>query len=370
MGSCTELEVEWAELIKKIVPSARDGYVRATSCGTEAILMAIRLSRIYTGRNKIVVHLGCYHGKGDLTICAGQGPPIKYYNVRGIPKSVMDDVIVIPFNNLEAAEKALQTGDVACLIIQGNALFTKDYIVGLRKLTSDYGVVFILDEVISGFRYAAGGAQEYYGVVPDLSALGKIPGGGAPIGAICGKKDILQFYEFRDDYWNRFVRIKVGGTWNAQPICIAGGIAAMKIIDEERNKIYPRIYEVGRRLTKSFNDAAEDLGVSAVTSGLPYDNPTLFAINLLKKAVPPEKRHLWQTGPRTFEEYAAKAEFNAGAEAYYANYLNLINNGIFAYGGRTYWLCIKHSDEDVQKTAEAFESSLRILKENNLVAKT
>ena len=166
------------------------------------------------------------------------------------------------------------------------------------------------------------------------------------------------------------MRIKVGGTWNAQPICIAGGIAAMKIIDEERNKIYPRIYEVGKRLTKSFNDAAEDLGVSAVTSGLPYDNPTLFAINLLKKAVPPEKRYLWQTGPRTFEEYAAKAEFNAGAEAYYANYLNLINNGIFAYGGRTYWLCTKHSDEDVRKTAEAFESSLRILKENNLVAKT
>lgn len=370
MGSCTELEIEWAEMIKKLVPSARDGYVRATACGTEAVQMAIRLSRIYTGRDKIVVHLGCYHGKADNTICAGQGPPVKYYNVRGIPKSVLDDVIVIPYNNLEAAEEALQRGDIACLIIQGNALFTKEYIVGLRKLTEKYGVVFILDEVISGFRYAAGGAQEYYGVTPDLSALGKIPGGGAPIGAVCGKKDILQYYEFRDDYWNRFVRIKVGGTWNAQPICIAGGLAAMKVIDEERNKIYPHIYKIGKELTKSFNDAAEDLGVSATTSGLPPDDPTLFTVNLLGKPVPQEKKHLWVTGPRTFEEYTEKSSFNACPEAYYANYMTLINKGIFAYGGRTFWLCTKHDEEDVQKTAEAFEESLKILKENGLIAKT
>lgn len=370
MGSCTELEIEWAEMIKKLVPSARDGYVRATSCGTEAVQMAIRLSRIHTGRDKIVIFGRCYHGKADNTICANRGPPFKMYNSRGIPKGVLDDVVVLPLNNLDAVEKALSTGEIACLIIRGNDLYTKEFMQGLRNLTKEYGVVFIIDEVISGFRYAAGGAQEYYDVVPDLSVLGKILGGGAPIGAICGKKDILQYYEFRDDYWNRFVRVAVGGTWNAQPICIVGGIAVMKVIDEERNKIYPYLYEIGKKLTKGFNDHAEDLGVYATTTGFPYDNPTMFNLSFLGKPVPQEKMYLWQTGPRSFEEYIEKDSFNASEKAYYANYLNLINMGIFAYGGRAFWLSIKHDDEDVQKTLEAFESSLKILKENNLIAKS
>jgi len=369
MGSCTELEIEWAETIKKLVPSAHDGFVRATSCGTEAVQMAIRLSRIYTGRDKIVIFGGCYHGKGDNTICGYRGPPFKFYNVRGIPKGVLNDVIVLPLNDLDVVEEALATGEVACLILRGNDQYTKEYIQGVRRLTKQYGVVFILDEVISGFRYALGGAQEYYNVMPDLSTFGKIVGGGVPIGAICGSKDILQYYEFRDDYWNRFVRIAVGGTWNAQPICIVGGIALMNTLSEERNKIYPRLYTIGKRLTESFNDTAEDMGLSALTHALPYDNPVWFGINLLNKPLPPEKRYIWEIGPRSFEDYALRAQYAADTQAYYANYLSLVNNGIFSFGGRSFMPCAIYTDEELEKTEEAFEASLKILKENDLVAK-
>jgi len=369
MGSCTELEIEWAEMIKKLVPSARDGLVRATSCGTEAVQMAIRLSRIYTERKKIVIFGGSYHGKGDNTICAYKGPPFKMFNVRGIPQSILDDVIIVPFNNLEAVEEALATKEVACLILHGNNLYTRDFVKGLRELTTQYGTVFIIDEVISGFRYSAGGAQEYYGVTPDLSVLGKIIGGGAPIGAICGKKEIMDYYSFKDDYWNRFVRVAVGGTWNAQPICICGGIEVMKIIDKNRDTIYPKLYNIGKRLTTRFNELAEDLKVAAVAVGFPPDNPTYFAINLLNRATPPGKEYLWETGPRSFEDYALRAKLIANSRAYYAFYLSMINNGIFPFGKSSFMLCTKHSEEDIKKTEDAFEKSLEILKENNLVGK-
>lgn len=369
MGACTELEIEWAELIKKLVPNARNGLVRATSCGSEAVQMAIRLSRIFTGRDKIVIHAGAYHGKQDVTIYARGAPPIGVYNVRGIPKGVTDDVIIVPFNDLEAVEEALRTGEVACVILHCNAFYSREYLEGLRELTSRYGAVFLMDEVVSGFRYSAGGAQEYYGVTPDLTAIGKVIGGGAPVGAICGSREILDLYSFKDDHWNRFVRLAVGGTWNAQPITIAGGIAMMKVVDAERDRIYPRLYETGRRLTKAFNEMAEDLGVSALAYGLPIDDPTTISINLFNRRVPADKEYLWRTGPASFEEYTIKSGFYAGGPANYTTYLSMTNNGVFSYSGRGGSLCTKYTAEDLERTEHAFDTTLRALKENDLIGR-
>jgi glutamate-1-semialdehyde 2,1-aminomutase len=370
MGGCTELEIEWAELIQKLVPCAQGGFVRGTSCGGEAAQMALRLARIYTGRDKIVLHAGAYHGKGDATLLVRRGPPFGVYNVRGIPQGVREDVVTVPYNNLPAVEEAFACGDIACIMLQGNALYTKDYIEGLRKLTSRYGVVFIMDEVVSGFRYSAGGAQEYYGVTPDLTVIGKIIGGGAPVGAVCGKKEIMDYYSFKDDYWNRFVRVGVGGTWNAQPLSIVGGIAMMKIITAERDRIYPKIYEIGRRLTKNFNEQAKDLCLAAHAHGLPVDNPTTLSINLFSRPIPPEKMYLWKTGPRTLEEYSMKESFSAGGKAYYATYLSMINSGVFSYSGRGGSLCTKYTEEDLKRTEEAFAATLQVLKDNELVGRT
>jgi len=365
MGASTELEIEWAELVKKLVPCARRGLVRPASSGTEANMLAIRMARIYTSRDKMVVHAGCYHGTLDATIYGSRGGP--YGNVRGIPQGVSKDVITVPYNNLEAVEEAFEPGDVACLLIQGNAHFTREYLEGIRKLTSEYGVVFILDEVVSGFRYAAGGAQEYYNVTPDIATLGKVVGGGAPIGAICGKREIMEAHAFKDEYWNRFVRLAAGGTWNAQPITIVGGIAAMKIIDEERDTLYPALYKVGKRLTKSFNMQAEELGVSARASGLPHDNPVGFSPSYLKKPVPEELEYLWESGPRTFQDYKVRGGFSAGGQATYANYLALTNNGVYPMPAGGFILCTKYTEEDLQITEKAFGISLKTLKENGLV---
>lgn len=367
MGTSTELEVEWAELIKKIVPAARGGWVRAASSGSEAIAIAIRLSRIYTGRNKIVIQAGSYHGTADATLLAYQGPPFGMTNTKGIPWGVRNDVIIVPFNNLETVEKALATGEIACVLLHCNNLYTRDYVKGLRKITKQYGAVFIMDEVVSGFRYAAGGAQEYYGVTPDLAVLGKIAGGGAPTGVVCGKTEILDSYSFKDDYWNRFIRIASGGTWNAQPICIAGGIAVMKILFKERGSIYPRLYGIGKRLTKSFNEQARDLGVTAVAVGLPYENPTLVRLNFLNSPIPERKAHIWQSGPATFEDYDTKAELQSSSQANYANYLTLTNCGVHSMRGTNFITCTKYTEEDLQKTEDAFGATLKVLMKNDLV---
>jgi glutamate-1-semialdehyde 2,1-aminomutase len=368
MGSCTELEVEWAELIQRLVPAARDGFVRAAACGGEAVALGIRLARCYTQRSKIILQGGAYHGAGDATLLAYSGPPFGIYNVRGIPSGVKKDVVVVPFNNLPVVEEQLASGDVACVLLHCNNLYTKAYVEGLRKLTTRYGAVFLMDEVISGFRYAAGGAQEYYGVTPDLATLGKVPGGGAPIGVICGRREILDYYAFKDEYWNRFIRIASGGTWNAQPLNVVGGIATMKIILAERDAIYPRLYRTGRRLVKSFNDQAADLGVAALATGLPPEHPTILDLHLFNRPIPAEQQYLWQTGPTTFDDYAAKAGFAAGGQAPYVTHLAMTNSGVNAFRGSHFYTCTKHSSDDLETTEAAFGHALRALRENGLVA--
>lgn len=368
MGSATDLEIEWAELIKELVPCAEDGLVRAHSSGSEAIAMAIRLARIHTGREKIVLQAGSYHGKADQVIPAQNGPPFGMRNVRGIPESVRNDAKIVPLNDLDAVERALAEGDVACVLLHCNNLYREEYVEGIRELTETYGAVFIMDEVVSGFRYAAGGAQEYYGVTPDLAVLGKIIGGGAPIGAVCGREELLQYYEMRDDqYWNDYVRIDVGGTWNAQPLSIVGGIATMKRIVEDRETIYPRLYEIGTRLVESFNDLAEDLGVTAHAYGFPPADPTQIKLRFFDRPVPAEHMQLFETGPETFEDYETRASYVA-PQAAYPHYLSMSNNGVHAmHQGQSLITCAEYSEADLRTTEEAFSSSLEMLKENDLV---
>ena len=345
MGSCTELEIEWAEMVKKLVPCAHDGFVRACACGSEAIEMSVRLARIYTGREKIVIHEGCYHGKWE-EVCPGHtGPPYGQCNIRGIPKAILDNVIIIPYNKPEITKKVLSRGDVACIILQGNAPYTKEYMEELRELTEMYGVVYILDEVVSGFRYAPGGAQEYYGVTPDIAVLGKIVGGGAPIGAICGDREIMKYHEIRrgDEYWNRFVRIAVGGTWNAQPLSIRAGLEIMRIIDREREEIYPRLYQICDTLTKHINENAEEFGLDIRASGTPPEKPMVNIHPI----------------------------FGEGSNqlAQYAYYLSLTNNGVNPFGRRSTFIpCAKHSDEDLEITGEAIRKAFEAMSEGGLVA--
>jgi glutamate-1-semialdehyde 2,1-aminomutase len=368
IGASTEMEIEWAELIRDLVPCAEDGLVRACSSGTEAISTAIRLARVHTGNDRIVLQAGAYHGKDDQVNYAYNGPPFGHRNVAGIPDGVTDNVELVPFNDLAAAESVFAEGDVACVILHSNNHYEPGYVEGLRDLARTYGVVFVMDEVVSGFRYAAGGAQEYYGVEPDLAVLGKIVGGGAPVGAVCGKRELMQYHEFRDDgYWNDFRRISVGGTWNAQPLSIVGGIAMLRTIADDADEIYPRLREIGSELVERFNDHAEDLGVAALATGVPPEDPTRVSVHLFDEHLSGADRRLFETGPLSFEDYERKHELRAG-EAVRPFNLSMLNEGVFPHsGGTSYVPSTAHTDEDVDATARAMARSLDLLGTEGLV---
>ncbi len=199
-GAPTEREVEFAELISKASPCME--MLRLVNSGTEATMHAIRAARGYTGRKKIVKFEGCFHGSHDsVLVKAGSGATtFAAPNSLGIPEETTQNTIVVPYNSVEALEAVMkrQGNEVAAVIVEpvlanvGLILPTDDYLSYLRKVTSQYGAVLIFDEIITGFRLALGGAQEYYDVKPDMATLGKVLGGGFPLAAFGGKREIME----------------------------------------------------------------------------------------------------------------------------------------------------------------------------------
>jgi glutamate-1-semialdehyde 2,1-aminomutase len=242
-GASHELELAWAELILRLVPSAER--VRFTASGTEATLLALRLARTYTGRSKVVKFQGHFHGWHDYA-AYGVSPPFDAPNSAGIPAETLSTVLLAPPNDLAAVRAHLDAHpDVAAVILEpgggSNGLIPPDleFLRGLRALTAERGVVLIFDEVITGFRYAPGGAQERYGITPDLTTLAKIVAGGLPGGAVAGRADVLAFLDYRDDArWNRHSRVAHQGTFNANPLSAAAAIACLnQVASGEPNRV-------------------------------------------------------------------------------------------------------------------------------------
>lgn len=233
-GGSHELEMAWGRWVQKLVPSAER--VRFVSSGTEATMMAIRLARGFTGRNKLIRFAGHFHGWHDQ-VMLGHKPPFDAPTSVGIPGQTLEQAICLPPNNIDAVEKTLtRHPDVAAVILEpaggSNAAIPSrpEFLAALRQLCAAKGVVLIFDEVVSGFRYAPGGAQEYFNVVPDLTALAKIVAGGLPGGAVAGRADILALLDFTDDAQaNRHRRMAHPGTFNANPLSAAAGVAALEI---------------------------------------------------------------------------------------------------------------------------------------------
>ena len=260
-GACHRLEIEWGELVKKLVPSAEK--VKFVNSGTEATLMALRLARTFTGKNKIVKFEGHFHGWHDGVI-PGIKPPFNVPSSPGIPKAVLDNTVLCPPNDEQSLRKIMeQDDDIAAVIIEPTgasfvAIPTRDgFLQQLRELTRQYGVLLVFDEVITGFRCAPGGAQEYYGVTPDLTSLAKILAGGFPGGAVAGRSDIIEYLEFKnDDHWNRYRKIYHPGTFNANPLSASAGVAALKLVSsgediEKANTIAQRLrHELNRIIAK------------------------------------------------------------------------------------------------------------------------
>lgn len=229
LGASHEAEVRWGELVQEIVPSARGGLVKFTSSGTEATMLALRLARAFTGKEVIVKANGAFHGWHDYATMA-MVPPYNEPNSAGIPRGVRESVANVPSRDIAALRTLLESrDDIAAVIVIADGAGT-DYLQAVRDLTTARGVVLIFDEVVTGFRYAPGGAQEYYGVTPDLTTLAKILAGGLNGGAVAGRADILgRFLQSDDPHWARHERVPHPGTYNGNPLSAAAGIACLEI---------------------------------------------------------------------------------------------------------------------------------------------
>ncbi len=260
-GTPNPYEVEMAELIVRFVPSIQK--VRMCNSGTEATMSAIRLARGFTKRDKIIKFAGCYHGHSDsLLIKAGSGA-LTHGNPdsAGVPASFARETIVLPYNDRGALDAAFAAnpGQIAGVIIEpycGNVGFIMPdagYLEYLRKVTSEHGTVLIFDEVMTGFRLAKGGVQELEHITPDLTTLGKIIGGGLPVGAFGGRADIM-------DHLAPLGPVYQAGTLSGNPLAMAAGIAALRLLDEENP--YARLDALGRQLREAVLDAAKAKGIA------------------------------------------------------------------------------------------------------------
>jgi glutamate-1-semialdehyde 2,1-aminomutase len=292
-GAPTELEIEHAEAIEKRMPSLDK--VRYTVTGTEACMFAIRLARAFTKRKMIAKFEGGYHGTSE-SASVSVHPPILETETKsaylapmpdteGLPQETLENSIVLPFNNFEETESALRKNraHLACIVIEpvmrGIAPLP-GFLQSIRELADALDLVLIFDEVITGFRISMGGAQEKYSVKPDLTTMGKIIGGGFPVGAIGGREEIMSLMAHQGVEFPglRGPRVPHAGTFNAHPIMLAAGIATMKELTPET---YSKLDETGEQIRKGLVKIVSDLGIRAQITGI----GSLFNVDFTDKQV-------------------------------------------------------------------------------------
>ncbi len=265
-GAPSLYETEMAECIVKMVPSIE--MVRMVSSGTEATMSAIRLARGFTGREAFVKFAGNYHGHGDsFLIKAGSGAmTLGIPNSPGITKGTAKDTLMAEYNNLASVEALFREkgNEIAAVILEpvagnmGVVVPTKEFLQGLRDLTSKYGALLIFDEVITGFRLAKGGAQEYFGILPDLTTLGKIIGGGLPVGAYGGRKEIMEMMAPIGPVYQ-------AGTLSGNPLAMAAGIAMLSLI-EETPDLYSEMERKAAKLEAGILENLKNTGIKGVVN--------------------------------------------------------------------------------------------------------
>ncbi len=264
-GAPTAIEIDMASEVCKLIPSM--DMVRMVNSGTEATMSAIRLARGFTGRDKLVKFEGCYHGHADsLLVKAGSGMlTLGVPTSPGVPASVAEHTLTLDYNNLDSVRECFsQMGDqIACVIIEpvaGNMNCippSKSFLQGLRELCDVHGIVLIFDEVMSGFRVALGGAQEYYGITPDMTCLGKVIGGGLPVGAFGGKREIME-------YLAPLGPVYQAGTLSGNPLAMAAGLAMLKAI--QKDGAYEQLNARVDQMLTGFEAAAKKHGVPFTTN--------------------------------------------------------------------------------------------------------
>ncbi len=339
-GGCHDLEVQWAELITALVPSAE--LVRFTMSGTEATHLALRIARAHTQRTHVVKFEGHFHGWHDGVAKAVE-PPFEMPASAGVPRSVLEPLLICPPNDPDAVETLLGRGDVAAVILEpagglsGLNPTRPGYLQQLRSMCSQHGVVLIFDEVVTGFRYAPGGAQEHFGVTPDMTTFAKIVAGGLPGAAVAGAESIMSAMRYRGDpLWDRRDRVAQNGTFNANPLTAAAGIAALSILaDGEPQK---KGAQIGEELRQRITDVMHRVGVP----GACYGEMSIFHVSF--DGIPGAAS---LGSPRRVELYQKLrcALLNVGVDCH-------------PYHG---WVSAAHDGEDVERTASAYKRAFEAM---------
>lgn len=354
-GSSHDLEVAWGRQVIEMVPCAER--VRFTASGTEATMMALRLARAFTGRERVVKLEEHFHGWNDLVVGRLVGEDLHPHSV-GVPEGFYDALTIVPAGDVKALEDALRARDVAAVILEptgahwGTHPLSPSYLREARRLTKETGTLFIMDEVITGFRMAPGGAQERYGIMPDLSSVAKIVAGGLPGGAVVGRADILEYLELRegDIEWNGRQRISHQGTFNANPVCAAAGLTALRII--AAGGACERADVTAGQLVHSLNDLFRRQSVP----GSAWAVSSMWHLNLGTPAPFPADVE-WDAAeePRGIEAALTRPL----RQALYNHGVDLMGNGGMVSS--------THGEREVEDTVRAFQATVADLRAEGLL---
>jgi glutamate-1-semialdehyde 2,1-aminomutase len=332
-GAPTLAETELAELVTELVPGAE--MVRLVSSGTEATMTALRVARAFTGRDQIVKFSGCYHGHADmLLVQAGSGvATLGLPDSPGVPAGATADTLVAPYNELAAVEQLFDRypDTIAAVIVEpvagnmGLVLPEPGFLEGLRALTARHGALLIFDEVLTGFRVAPGGAAEQYGITPDLVTLGKVLGGGLPLAAYAGRREVMQVVAPAGPMYQ-------AGTLSGNPSAVAAGLTTLHLL--RRPGVFDAIAARAARLIDGFSRAASDAGIPIHTTHA----GTLGCV-------------FFSDRPVTTWDEAAACDTARFARYFHA----LLRRGVYVAPSQyeALFLSVAHTDEDIERTLEA-----------------
>ncbi len=343
-GIPTELEVRMARKVVEMCPSME--MVRMVNSGTEAAMSAIRLARGFTGKNKVIKFNGCYHGHADsLLVQSGSGvATLGIPGSPGVPAETAQHTVSLPYNDLERVTEAMSLigEDVAAIILEpvaanmGVVLPVDGFLQGLRDLCNRYGSLLIFDEVITGFRLAAGGAQQHFGIMPDLTCLGKIIGGGLPVGAYGGKREIMMKMAPAGDVYQ-------AGTLSGNPIAMSAGLATLEILSQEG--VYDELEKKGEYLAAGLLQAASDANVEIAINKIGSMGSTFFT-------------------DQPVMDFATAQKSNT--KAYAAFFQEMLKRGVYFAPSQfeAFFLSLSHEKSHMDKTIDAAAQAFKVVGES------
>lgn len=353
-GGTHPLAIEWAEWVRRLFPVAER--IEFTNSGTEANMLGVRIARAFTGRNKIVKFRGHFFGFYD-PLLKGMAEPWDIPISAGIPEGHLENIIVLPINDEGTLEKVLARKDVAAVFVEplgshsGVTGIKRSFHQALRDLTIKYETLLLFDEVVTGFRCAPGGVQSILGITPDLTTLGKDLAGGLPgAGAIVGRADIMDMFNFKEEKWDRYKRVSHNGTYNGNPLCSAAGIAALQIFITGEPQI--KATESAFRLRKELEGLIKKHSVSACA----YGEFSIF--------------HLFFGDCPMRESCERIACFNPGKKSHDVGFFPLMQlalEGVLVAKTARGFVSAVHTEEDIRKTIKAFDITLDTMISQGLI---